>query len=349
MTGEVLMETLIPLIMAHIIDRGIAERNIKYVVCTGLLMVVCALFSLFCGVCGGRLASLASYGFSRNLRARLFGRVQGFSFSSLNRFGTGSLVTRLTTDVTNLQNMYQNVIRSMVRAPLMMIAGTVIACSINMNLAILFFIAIPLLGALLIFISSSAYPRFQEMFKKYDLLNTVVQEFLTGIRVVKAFVRGNFEYEKFEKIAGQVRDSQVNAEKIVIFLTPVMKMVIYVCIIATLWFGGKMVIIGDMKTGELVSFLTYVTQILMSLMMLNMIFIQFVLARPSVARVMEILSCRTEDEISVEEKENFEKAVKSPEGVKDGSVEFSNVYFSFESPLYIKYNIIVYLSIIFYL
>lgn len=330
MIGEVLMETLIPLIMAHIIDRGIADRNIKYVVFTGLLMVACAIFSLFCGVCGGRLASLAAYGFSRNLRSRLFARVQGFSFSSLNRFGTGSLVTRLTTDVTNLQNMYLNIIRSMVRAPLMMITGTVIACSINLKLAVLFFIAIPFLGFLFILISSSAYPRFQEMFKKYDALNTVVQEFLTGIRVVKAFVRGDFEYEKFEKIAAQVRDSQVNAEKIVVFLNPVMKMVIYMCIIATLWFGGKMVIIGDMKTGELVSFLTYVTQILMSLMMLNMIFIQFVLARPSVARVMEILSCRTEDEISVEEKENFEKAVKSPEGVKDGSVEFSNVYFSYD-------------------
>ena len=176
MIGEVVMETVIPLIMAHIIDNGIATKNINYVVRTGIFMVLCTLFSLACGVCGGRLASLASYGFSKNLRANLFKRIQNFSFAGLEHFGTGSLVTRLTTDVTNLQNMYQNLIRSLVRAPLMMLTGTIIACFINLKLALLFFIAIPLLAFLLIFISAKAYPRFQVMFKKYDALNSFVQE-----------------------------------------------------------------------------------------------------------------------------------------------------------------------------
>ena len=220
MIGEVVMETVIPLIMAHIIDNGIATKNINYVVRTGIFMVLCTLFSLACGVCGGRLASLASYGFSKNLRANLFKRIQNFSFAGLEHFGTGSLVTRLTTDVTNLQNMYQNLIRSLVRAPLMMLTGTIIACFINLKLALLFFIAIPLLAFLLIFISAKAYPRFQVMFKKYDALNSFVQECMIGIRVIKAFVREDFECEKFEKIAAQLRDCQVRAEKLVICSMP---------------------------------------------------------------------------------------------------------------------------------
>ncbi len=334
MIGEVLMETVIPMIMAHIIDDGIANKDLGYVVSVGLLMIACTLFSLFCGACGGRLASVASYGFSRNLRARLFKNVQGFSFDEMDNFGTGSLVTRLTTDVTNLQNMYQNVIRTMVRSPLMMITGTVMACFINIRLAVLFFIAIPVLAFMLIFIASKAYPRFQVMFKKYDRLNTVVQESLVGIRVVKAFVRGDHECKKFEEIAGQVRDAQVSAEKIVILNAPIMKFVIYMCIISALWFGGNMVISSSMKTGELVSFLTYVTQILMSLMMVSMMFVQFILSRASVKRVVDVLlqpmkesdeqnnSDLPEVKNSLDAKNNLE--------VKDGEVEFCNVWFSYD-------------------
>ena len=322
MIGEVVMETVIPLIMAHIIDNGIATKNINYVVRTGIFMVLCTLFSLACGVCGGRLASLASYGFSKNLRANLFKRIQNFSFAGLEHFGTGSLVTRLTTDVTNLQNMYQNLIRSLVRAPLMMLTGTIIACFINLKLALLFFIAIPLLAFLLIFISAKAYPRFQVMFKKYDALNSFVQECMIGIRVIKAFVREDFECEKFEKIAAQLRDCQVRAEKLVICSMPIMKFVIYMCIIATLWFGGNMVILGSMKTGELVSFLTYVTQILMSLMMLSSIFVQFILSKASISRVMEVLAFNTEEDDSTD--------CSKINSVKDGSIEFLNVAFSYE-------------------
>lgn len=323
MIGEVLMETVIPLVMAHIIDDGIANYDIGYVLRTGLVMVACTVFSLVCGAAGGRFSSVAAYGFSRNLRSKLFKKVQSFSFGEMDLFGTGSLVTRLTTDVTNLQNMYQNLIRTMFRAPLMMIFGTVMACFINMRLALIFFITIPFLAFVLIFIAMRAYPRFKVMFKKYDRLNTVVQENLIAIRVVKAFVRGDFECDKFEDIAGQVRDAQVRAEKIVICNAPVMKLVIYMCIIATLWFGGNMLIAGSMRTGELVSFLTYVTQILMSLMMVSMMFVQLILSRASVSRIMEVLSLE-----SIESSEYAEDEKGAVE-VLNGNIEFDNVYFSY--------------------
>lgn len=323
MIGEVLMETVIPLVMAHIIDDGIANYDIGYVLRTGLVMIACTVFSLVCGAAGGRFSSVAAYGFSRNLRSKLFKKVQSFSFGEMDLFGTGSLVTRLTTDVTNLQNMYQNLIRTMFRAPLMMIFGTVMACFINIRLALIFFITIPLLAFVLIFIAMRAYPRFKVMFKKYDRLNTVVQENLIAIRVVKAFVRGDFECGKFEDIAGQVRDAQVRAEKIVICNAPVMKLVIYMCIIATLWFGGNMLIAGSMRTGELVSFLTYVTQILMSLMMVSMMFVQLILSRASISRIMEVLSLESIESSGYAEDERG--AVE----VLNGDIEFDNVYFSY--------------------
>lgn len=321
MIGEVFMETLIPWIMALIIDNGIFNYDINYVIKNGSFMILATVFSLLFGAFGGRFSSVASYGFSRNLRFRLFKKIQDFSFSQADFFGTGSLITRLTSDVTNLQNVYQNAIRSMVRAPLMMVFGTVMACFINIRLALIFFISIPLLAFFLALIAVKAYPRFKEMFAKYDLLNTVVQENLIAIRVVKAFVRGDFESEKFEKIAAQVRDSQVKAEKIVIFNAPLMKFVIYMCIIASLWFGGNMVLSERMKTGELISFITYVTQIMMSLMMVSMIFVGFILSRPSFTRVKEILKTDT--------KENEISAFDSP-AVKDGSIEFCKVSFSYD-------------------
>ena len=239
----------------------------------------------------------------------------------MDKFGTGTLVTRLTTDVTNLQNMYQNVIRSMVRSPLMLISGTVMACFINKELALIFFVTVPFLAILLAFIAVTAYPRFKLMFEKYDLMNTIVQENLIAIRVVKAFVRGNFESKKFEKIAGQVRDAQVKAEKIVITNGPVMQLTIYMCICAALWFGGNKVLAGKMRTGELISFLTYITQILMSLMMLSMMFVQFILSRASITRVCEVLDSPSG------EQERFDSNL-----VKDfsNSIEFDHVYFSYD-------------------
>ena len=294
MFGEVLMETTIPLVMAQIVDVGIKNSDSDFVIRYGLLMVVMASFSLFCGAMCGRISSLAAFGFSKNLRKKLFKRVQDFSFSNMDRFGTDSLVTRLTTDVTNLQNMYQNVIRTAVRSPIMLIFGTVMACRINARLALIFFIVIPVLAAVLIAIVRIVYPRFREMLKKYDNLNRVVQENLIAIRVVKAFVRGEHENAKFDAIAEDLQRTQVSAEKIVILNMPIMHLMIYGCIVSALWFGGNMVLSGSMQVGGLISFISYITQILMSLMMLSRLFVMFILSRTSLSRVMEIIDEKVE-------------------------------------------------------
>lgn len=324
MLGEVLMETTIPLVMAQIVDVGIGSKDIGFVLRLGGIMVGMALFSLFCGSSCGRLSSLAAFGFSRNLRRKLFRRVQSFSFSNMDKFGTGSLVTRLTTDVTNVQNLYQNLIRTAIRAPLMLTFGTVMAFQLNSKLACVFLVAIPFLAVVLSLIASKAYPRFSEMFKKYDTLNTVVQENLIAIRVVKSFVRGDFECEKFDSIADDLRKTQVSAEKIVILNQPIMQLVVYSCIISVLWFGGKMILSGDMLMGELISFLTYINQILMSLMMLSMIFVQFILSRASVARIREVLDEESEIKDALEPKGN---------GASGFDIEFDHVSFSYNNDL----------------
>ncbi len=319
MLGEVAMETVIPYIMALIIDVGIANRDINYVLKTGLLMIGCACLSLACGVAGGRLAAVASQGFSHNLRRNLFTKVQGFSFGNVDKFSTASLITRLTTDVTNTQNVYQMVIRMSARAPFMLIAGAVMACIINMKLAALFIIAIPVLVIAIWLIGSVAYPRFSIMLEKYDKMNNTVQENLIAIRAVKAFVRGRYEDEKFEKSADAVRAAQVRAEKLIVLLMPIMQITVYVSIIAALWFGGNMIVAGTMKAGELISFLTYVTQILMSLMMLGMIFVMLVLSRASIHRICEVL----------DEKSDIQSPSVGLKTVADGSIDFEHVSFSY--------------------
>ena len=296
MFGEVLMETTIPLVMARLVDIGIKNADQAFVVRNGLLMVAMASFSLFCGVMCGRISSLAAFGFSKNLRKKLFSHVQDFSFSNMEHFGTDSLVTRLTTDVTNVQNMYQNVIRTAVRSPIMMIFGCTMAFSINSRLALIFLIVIPVLAAVLISIVLIVYPRFKKMLEKYDHLNRIVQENLIAIRVVKSFVRGEHENAKFDAIAEDLQKTQVGAEKIVILNMPIMQLMIYACIVSALWFGGNMVIVGNMLPGELISFISYVTQILMSLMMLSRLFVMFMLSRTSLSRIMEVLDEKIEIE-----------------------------------------------------
>ena len=319
MIGEVVMETLIPFLMAKIIDIGITDHNLNYVLNIGALMVLCAFVSLFFGSCGARFGAVAALGFARNLRRRLFNKVQDFSFANVDHFSSASLVTRLTTDVTNVQNVYQMLCRICFRAPFMLAAGTIMAFKINSRLALVFLIAIPVLAFAVAALSSVAYSRFSEMLKKYDRMNNIVQENLIAIRVVKAFVRGDFENEKFREAAENVKKAQVRAEKIVITLMPIMQFVVYACIIFVLWFGGKMIVFGSMKSGELVSFLTYVTQILMSLMMLAMIFVNLVLSRASVSRICQVL-----DEVpDILQPENAEKTVRN------GSVDFENVSFSY--------------------
>lgn len=320
MIGEVLLEIVIPLFMARIIDVGIANGDLSYVLKVGLIMVGLSCLSLLFGALGARFSAVAALGFSRNLRRNLFSKIQDFSFGNLDRFSTSSLVTRLTTDVTNVQNTYQMIIRLCFRAPFMLVSGTVMACVINRNLSVIFFVAIPVLAFFLALIGIKAFPRFSKMMKQYDNMNATVQENLTAIRVVKSFVRTPFENKKFSDSADAVRRAQVNAEKLVIFTSPIMQLVVYSCIILSLWFGGHMVVAGNMQTGELISFITYIGQILMSLMMLSMIFIMLVLSRASISRIVEVLD---------EDPEIKNPDAEATEEVPDGSIDFKDVRFSY--------------------
>ena len=319
--GEVLLEVLIPLIMAKIIDVGIANKDAAYVIKTGCLMVGAALMSLSFGVVAGRFAAVAALGFARNLRRRLFSKVQDFSFANVDKFSTASLVTRLTSDVTNAQNTFQMIVRMCVRSPFMFISAIILAFYMNARLSLVFVACIPLIAIPMVLIMRKAHPRFQVMMKNYDNLNAKVQENLIGIRAVKAFVREDNERSKFDSAADAVRNAQVRAEKVVILNMPLMMLVMYIALIALLWFGGNLIISEKMLTGELISFITYMIQILSSLMMFSMIFIMIVISKASIGRIIEVLDEAPD--------------VKNPEAgaalaPKDGSIEFKNVSFSYD-------------------
>ncbi len=327
--GEVLLEVLIPLIMARIIDVGIANKDAAYVAKYGLLMIAAAICSLSFGVLAGRFAAVSALGFSRNLRKRLFNKVQDFSFSNVDKFSTASLVTRLTSDVNNAQNTFQMIVRMCVRSPFMFISAIVMSFSINSKLALVFLAAVPLIAVPSAFIHVKAFPRFQLMMKKFDRLNAVVQENLIGIRAVKAFVRENHETEKFREAAEDVRQTQVRAEKLVILTFPIMQLVMYLGIIAMLWFGGNFIIQGSMQTGELVSFITYLSQILMSLMMISMVFVMLVISRASIARICEVLDEESDIKDGCLAVRNA--GADDTETVPaDGSIRFNHVYFSYD-------------------
>lgn len=319
MIGEVLMEVIIPFVMAKIIDVGIATSNLTYVIKTGLLMIGLACVSLTCGVLGTRFSTYAAQGYAYNLRKRLYDKIQSFSFANIDKFSTASLVTRLTTDVNMSQNVYRMLIHILFRSPIMLIAGTVMAFKLNPNLALVFLIAIPVIAIGIGLISAMAYPRFERMMHRFDDMNGAIQENLIGIRVVKAYVRGDFEESKFKKAAAAVKDAQTKAEKLVIFLMPLLQLVMYLTMIAVMWFGGHQVVEGHMLSGELISFFTYVTQVLSSLMMMGMIFISIVMVQASNHRICEVL-----DEVP---------DISNPDNpltqVADGSVEFENVDFSY--------------------
>ena len=317
--GEVLMELLIPTIMAMIIDKGIKNGDIGYVAKMGGIMIAMSLLSLAFGALAGRFAAVAGMGFSKNLRAKLFEKVQSFSFSNVDKFSSSSLITRLTTDVTNTQNAFMMVIRMAIRSPIMFIGAIIMAVRMNGELSLVLLIVLPLLALALTLIISRTFPRFLAMLEKYDSMNSRVQENLIGIRVVKAFVREKYEKDNFFNTADIVRKAQVSAEKLIIMNMPVMQIAMYTSIVAVLWFGGNMAVNGTMGTGELASFITYITQILMSLMMLSMIFIMLVISRASIQRISEVL----DDEPSIKDCEN------STEKVTDGSVRFENVSFSY--------------------
>ena len=317
--GEVLMEVLIPYVMANIINNGINKGDIGYVVKMGGLMVLMALVSLFFGAVAGRLSAVAAVGFAKNLRAALFRKVQSFSFSNVDRFSTASLTTRLTTDVTNTQVAFMMFIRMAFRAPIMLVFALIMAIKMNSSLSLVFVAVIPLiiLGAALIL--GTAHPRFKLMLTRYDDMNARVQENLIGIRTVKAFVREEYEKKKFNDNTESVRKAQVRAEKLVILSMPLMQMFMYLCIVSILWFGGHMIVGGTMELGDLTSFITYVGQILISLMMLSFMFMMFIISRASMQRIYEVLS----EQPDIVSPENAEK------NVRDGSVSFRNVSFSY--------------------
>lgn len=318
--GEVVMEVTIPLVMAHIIDDGIRQGKISYVAAMGGVMVLMALFSLIFGALSGRFAAVAAMGFAKNLRSALFRKVQDFSFSNVDKFSTASLTTRLTTDVTNIQNAFMMFIRMAFRSPMMFIFATIMAVRQNAKLSLVFLVSVPILGAAVFTIVAKAHPRFEKMLSRYDSMNAKVQENLTGIRVVKAFSREDYENERFTERTDEVRAAQFFAEKLVILNMPIMQLCMYATITAIIWFGGKMAVVGDIQTGELSSFIMYVGQILMSLMMLSMLFIMFVISRASMERIYEVLK----EEPSIRDAENGSQI-----SAQDGSISFRNVSFSY--------------------
>ena len=317
---EVVLEVFIPLLMADIINIGIPNQDLPYVLRTGGLMVLMALGALLFGSLGARFAVLASNGAAKNLRLALFERVEAFSAKNTDKFSTASLVTRLTNDITNVQQSYQMMIRLMARSPLMLILATLMAFRISNSLSMVMFAAIPFLGIAMAIISRMAYPRFNNMLKKYDGMNAQAQENLIAIRVVKAFVREKYEIDKFEDSAAAVREAQKKAEKLLIVSSPLMQLTMYACIIAVIWLGGGHVIDGRLAAGDLMSFITYISQILMSLMMITMAFVNFVLSSASAKRICEVL-----DEVPA-----ITDGPAEPDLVPaDGSIEFRHVDFSY--------------------
>ncbi len=314
---EVVMEVVIPLLMARIIDVGIQNGDVKYIVEIGGLLIVCAILSLTFGMLSGRFAAKASAGYAKNLRKEMFHKIQDYSFENIDKFSTSSLVTRMTTDVTNVQMAFQMIIRILVRGPIMMIFALLMVLSISTKLSTIFFVAIPVLGVVLYYIAIKAHPNFERVFKKYDKLNRVVQENVSAIRVVKAFVREDHEEEKFKEVNDEVYRDFKKAEKIVAFNGPAMQITIYTCILLISWIGSQLIVGGTMQTGELSSIITYAWQILASLMMLSFVFVMVIMAQSSAERILEVI----EEEPSLKNKEN--PVTK----IKDGSIKFEDVSF----------------------
>lgn len=323
---EVIMEVVIPLLMANLIDFGIDDGNLEYIVKMGVVLVVFALISLIFGILSGRSAAIASAGFAKNLRKDMYYKVQNFSFSNIDKFSTASIVTRLTTDITNVQNAYMMIIRVAVRAPIMLICALVLAFNVNSSMALIFLCIVPILAVGLFFIMSKAHPIFERVFKTYDKLNNVVQENLYGIRVVKSFVREDHENEKFGKISKSIFKDFSKAERLLAWNMPLMQFCVYTCMLLISWFGARLIVLSGndpavgMTTGQLMSLITYAMQILMSLMMLSMIFVMIIISRASMERITEILD--EESDIT-----NGENPVKE---VKDGSIVFDNVSFAYK-------------------
>ena len=319
MAGEVVMELMLPFLMAFIIDKGVYQRDLKAVFLYGGLMFLAAIISLICGALSGKYAAYASSGFVKNLRSSMFENIQAFSFANIDRFSTSGLVTRMMTDATNVQNAYQMSLRMMVRSPLMLIVAMFMTFYINSDLAMIFLIATTFLSAVLIFMIWKVTPIFTEGFRKYDDLNASIQENISNIRVVKAYVKEEDEKEKFFDAASNLRKTFRKAENFLVFNSPIMQLTMYSCTIALSWFGAHLVSYGSMTTGELMSMFTYTINILMSLMMLSMVFVMLSMSGASAKRIVEVL-----DE---------KPTITNPENpiftIDNGEVEFKNVSFGY--------------------
>ncbi len=324
---EVAFEVAIPFLIAKIVDDGIKGNggtgNLSVILIYGSLMIVFAILALISGVVAGRMGAVASSGFGHNLRQAMYYKIQDYSFQNIDNFSTASLITRMTTDVTMTQQAYQMIIRIFTRAPLMVIGATVMAITINPSLAVIFLVAIPVLTIALYLILSKAYPLFMKMFKKYDKLNASIQENLIGIRVVKAYVREDYEIGKFKDATKDLHDTSKKAQKIMILNGPIMQLTINACTIAIAWFGGKLIISEVMEIGQLMSFISYVMQILMNLMMISMVMVMITMGKASVQRILEVL----------EEEIDLINPLEPITEVKDGSIEFRDVYFSYSNNL----------------
>lgn len=318
---EVVAEMLIPLIMSSMIDEGINEGNMQHIIMTGLLMGACALIGLFGGVMGGIYGAKASAGFARNLRMAMFENIQSYSFANIDKFSTAGLVTRLTTDVTNIQNAYQMILRMCFRAPFSLIIAMTMTFIINAKLACIYLIAIVFLAVVLGFLLKITYKYFSQVFEKYDELNASIQENVSAIRVVKSFVREDYEVKKFNRATNNLYRLFVKAENTMVSVSPLMMMTVYGCIIAISWFGANMIVGGEMTTGELTSMLTYCMNILMSLLMVAMVFVMITMSLASARRISEVLK--------------EESTLKNPENpdynVENGSIDFENVSFSYNT------------------
>lgn len=316
---EVFMEVLIPLEMAKIIDVGIAQGDMNYIIQRGVILVVMAMLALFFGVQAGNMAAVAGAGYAKNLRHDIFYKIQEFSFYNIDHFSTSGLVTRMTTDITNVQMAYMMSIRLLARAPIMVILSWVMTLLLNKKAALLFLIVVPVLGGTLIFIAKKAHPHFIKVFDEYDVLNNSVQENVNASRVVKAFVREDYEVKKFHGISQYVYNLFTKAEKIVAWNSPVMQFVMYTVVILLVLIGGKSIIGGQMETGELTSIIVYALQIIGALMMVTFVFVMIMIAQASTDRITEVLE-------EVPEMQDKENAVKT---VENGEIIFNHVNFSY--------------------
>ena len=322
---EVVMEVLIPFLMADLIDKGIDGGNIPLIIKLGLALLIGAFISLFFGALAGKTAATASAGFAKNLRKGMFYNIQDFSFSNVDKFSNSSLITRLTTDVTNVQMSYQMIIRNAARSPLMLIFALTAAFGISSKLSLIFLTMIPVLGIGLYLIIKNAFPIFERVFKSYDNLNRIVQENLSGIRVVKSFIREEHEIDKFSKTSEEISKDFIKAEKLLAFNMPLMQFSVYSCMLLLSWFGARAVVASGnnpalgLSTGQLMSLITYTMQILMSLMMLSMVLVMITISKASARRIVEVLDEQTD--------------IKNPSSpiyeVKNGDIEFENVNFKY--------------------